>query len=278
MNKSLICLLALTAALLLLSACENRQLPVEETATLPLPLVHPGFSLTSEDLQGLTENLPEEIRGNIMERPEYFLELIKKLLDLPEDLFILVNKENSLKAHNIPEDLFALDDYKLVLTLSRQGHRLRKVLMPSLLAMNEAARQEGLNLMISSAYRSYDYQKSLYERYVEADGQVEADRYSARPGTSQHQLGTAMDFGSIDESFAHSPEGIWLKKNAYTFGFSLSYPEGMEELTGYMWESWHYRYISPAGTEMETEFFEGIQERMLRFLHSRREDFENSRI
>ena len=113
-----------------------------------------------------------------------------------------MNKDTGLGADFEPEDLVELDEYKHILILSRPGHRLRKYLMPALLAMNEAAGQEGLNLMISSAYRSYDYQKGLYERYVAADGQEAADRYSARPGTSQHQLGLVMDFGSIDESFA----------------------------------------------------------------------------
>ena len=276
MNKISICLLPLFFTLLL-SACGNRQPPVVETVPPPLPPVHPGFSLTSEDLQEVITDLPEEIRSNIMERPQYFLELMKKLLDIPEDLLVLVNKENGLGADENPDDLADLDEYSASLTLSRRGHRLRKVLLPALIAMSEAARQEGLDLMISSAYRSYNYQKGLYERYVEQDGQEEADRYSARPGTSQHQLGTAMDFGSIDESFAASPEGIWVKKNARTYGFSLSYPQGKEELTGYMWESWHFRYITPAATEMEAEFFEGIQEYLLRFLHSRRTDFESSR-
>jgi D-alanyl-D-alanine carboxypeptidase len=83
-------------------------------------------------------------------------------------------------------------------------------------------------------------------------------------------LGTAIDFGSIDETFALTSEGVWLKKHAREYGFSLSYPQGMEGTTGYMWECWHYRYITPAGTEMESEFFNGIQEYLLRFFHDKR--------
>ncbi len=177
-----------------------------------------------------------------------------------------------------PEDLRELDDYSRILTLSRQGHKLRGIVLPQLLAMNEAAKQEGLSLLISSTYRSYEYQKMLFNRYVERDGLEEAERYSARPGHSQHQLGTVIDFGSIDETFAETPEGKWLYTNAWKYGFSLTYPKGLEDLTGYMWESWHYRYITPAGTEMEREFFLGIQEYLLRFFHQKKTFLMEKRI
>ena len=265
--------LLLASVLILFPGCRKAEeiTPIADTPEIqPLP-VHPSFSCTESELKKIIADLPSSIQQNILGRPEYFLELAGKLLDLPEEVLILVNKETGLGADFEPEDLVELDDYKQILSLSRPGHKLRKYLMPALLAMNEAAGQEGLNLMISSAYRSYDYQKGLYERYAATDGQEAADRYSARPGTSQHQLGLAMDFGSIDESFAATPEGIWLKKHAGEYGFSLSYPFGKEELTGYMWECWHYRYLTPAGTEMEAEFFEGIQEYMLRFFHNKRD-------
>jgi len=102
---------------------------------------------------------------------------------------------------------------------------------------------------------------------VEKDGQEAADLYSAKPGTSQHQLGTTVDFGSIDDSFAYTEAGKWLFAHADEFGFSLSYPENGLSITGYQYESWHYRYIGRAGTELQQAYFYDSQQRLLEFVH-----------
>ena len=147
---------------------------------------------------------------------------------------------------------------------------LRRVIMPDVLAMNEAAAFEEIDLLFSSAFRSYDYQREVYERNVKQLGKEQADRESAQPGKSQHQLGTTIDFGSITDEYAITAPGIWLKNNAWQFGFSLSYPEGYEWLTGYRYEGWHYRYITRAGTELEGSFFNSVQQYFLTFLHENR--------
>lgn len=109
--------------------------------------------------------------------------------------------------------------------------------------MQAAAADEGLNIYISSGYRSYDYQAGLYQRYVDKDGKAEADRYSARPGHSEHQTGLAFDLNSIEESFADTKEGKWVLRNCYKYGFIIRYPADKEEITGYKWEPWHIRYL-----------------------------------
>lgn len=109
--------------------------------------------------------------------------------------------------------------------------------------MQEAAATEGLNIYISSGFRSYDYQAGLYERYVQRSGKAEADRYSARPGYSEHQSGLAFDLNSIDMTFADTPECEWVNKNCVRYGFIIRYPEDGEEKTGYMYEPWHIRYL-----------------------------------
>ena len=119
---------------------------------------------------------------------------------------------------------------------------------------------------MSSAYRSYDYQAGLYNRHVEQLGKAAADRVSARPGHSQHQLGTTIDFGSIAAGYGETPNGRWLAAHAWRFGFSLSYPAGYEEYTGYDYEPWHFRYLGRVGTRLEREFFAGLQQRFLVFL------------
>ena len=118
--------------------------------------------------------------------------------------------------------------------------------------MKNAAQAEGLNLYVSSGFRSYYTQDSLYQRYCASDGQAAADRYSARPGHSEHQTGLAIDLNTIEYSFADTPEGQWVAANCHKYGFILRYPEGKEAQTGYRYEPWHIRYV---GTEKATAIY-----------------------
>ena len=116
--------------------------------------------------------------------------------------------------------------------------------------MAAAAKNEGFELVAFSGFRSYEYQQSLYDRYVSRDGKDAADRYSARPGYSEHQSGLAFDIGEkgnedlwLTDAFGESAAGKWLVNNAHKYGFILRYPKGKEDITGYMYESWHFRYL-----------------------------------
>ena len=109
--------------------------------------------------------------------------------------------------------------------------------------MRRDALKEGIELKVVSGFRSYDIQNSLYNRYVNRDGKALADTYSARPGHSEHQTGLAADLNSVDDNFGDTKEGKWLSENCYKYGFILRYPKGKEAYTGYMYESWHFRYV-----------------------------------
>lgn len=116
----------------------------------------------------------------------------------------------------------------------------------ALAAFNEmaaAASKEGLKLTICSGFRSYDVQKTLYNNYCNRDGKAAADRFSARPGHSEHQTGLAMDINYAGDSFNNTPEAKWLADNCWKYGFIIRYPEGKESITGYKYESWHVRYL-----------------------------------
>jgi D-alanyl-D-alanine carboxypeptidase len=113
--------------------------------------------------------------------------------------------------------------------------------------LQNAAAQQGLNIWLSSGFRSYDYQAQIYNNYVARDGQAAADTYSARAGYSEHQTGLAIDVNQIDDSFAGTPEAIWLENHCHEYGFILRYPQGKQSITGYQYESWHIRYV---GTDM----------------------------
>ncbi|WP_353807161.1 M15 family metallopeptidase [Agromyces sp. SYSU T00194] len=109
--------------------------------------------------------------------------------------------------------------------------------------MRAEAAASGLDLYISSGFRSYASQKSIYDRYVANEGVAGADRHSARPGHSEHQSGLAFDLNTITEAFGYTAEGEWVAANAHRFGFIVRYPPGKEGVTGYVWEPWHLRYL-----------------------------------
>ncbi len=109
--------------------------------------------------------------------------------------------------------------------------------------MKADAAAEGITLKNVSGYRSYRQQVSTYATFSSRDGKEVADRYSARPGHSEHQTGLAMDINSVKNSFANTAAGKWLAANCTKYGFILRYPEGKEPQTGYMYEPWHIRYL-----------------------------------
>ena len=110
-------------------------------------------------------------------------------------------------------------------------------------AMFAAAEKDGIKLWVESGYRSYELQTTVYTSYVSREGQTAADRYSARPGFSEHQTGLAFDLNSFDYGFADTPEGRWLVEHAWEYGFILRYPSDKEDITGFAYEPWHVRYV-----------------------------------
>ena len=124
--------------------------------------------------------------------------------------------------------------------------------------MFAAAKADGINLSIVSGYRSYSKQSAIYSRKKASEGQAAADRISARPGTSEHQLGLAMDVArkgssQLNTKFGTTAEGKWVSANAHRFGFIIRYLEDYEDVTGYMYEPWHVRYV---GVEHAEKLYE----------------------
>lgn len=125
------------------------------------------------------------------------------------------------------------------------------------LQMFDDAAAEGLSFELVSGFRSYDYQAELYNNYVQRDGKEAADKYSAEPGHSEHQTGLAIDVGSYDSavllqtSFEYTPEFEWLEQHAHEYGFIIRYMKGKEDITGYMYEPWHLRYVGDKATEIK---------------------------
>ncbi len=178
-----------------------------------------------------------------------------------DDLFTIVTQTYGLSREYAPQDLALLTDYLSVDVTLGYPNQLRQVALAPLLQMIADMQAAGLQPFIISGYRSYASQAISWEKW----NREEPDRaaiLSARPGHSEHQLGTTVDFGSpelaevtgIEDIEFHTyfyltREGVWLAENAHRYGFTLSYPRGAQELTGFFYEPWHYRYV---GEEMAT--------------------------
>ncbi|MBR3199587.1 MAG: M15 family metallopeptidase [Bacilli bacterium] len=162
-----------------------------------------------------------------------------KSSNLNDDNLVLVNKFNHLSDNYVPTDLVALSSkYN-----SGANNKMRKEAADKFMEMVDGALLDNIILKNASAYRSYNYQVNLYNSYVQRDGKEKADIYSARPGYSEHQTGLCTDINTINSSFANTKEAKWLSENAYKYGFILRFPKGKEDITGYKYESWHYRYV-----------------------------------
>jgi len=176
-----------------------------------------------------------------------------KVISDPNNYTFTTNKGYTAKVINgityIDGILIANKTYSLP---SNYGSGLTKETQSAFNQMDADATALGLNLYISSGYRSYYDQKYIYNNYVANDGKEKADTYSARAGHSEHQTGLAFDLNSIDDSFTNTPEGKWVHDNCYKYGLILRYPKGKDNITGYMHESWHLRYV---GIDLATKLY-----------------------
>lgn len=161
---------------------------------------------------------------------------------------ILVNKTNPVDKFFIPESLIEYLEYNGEKIAPDHKTLVEKETLFAFFKMQAEAKKAGYAILIDSAYRSYEYQKKILDKVLEEKGE-EAYKTVALPGTSEHQTGLAIDIalsrnGIYCDDFDDSaPEIQWLINNAYRFGFILRYPKGKENVTGYNYEYWHFRYV-----------------------------------
>lgn len=196
-------------------------------------IIGSAFIVTKKDnikAQNNTSNMSKnnyKNDGNLSASKEY----IEGVQPLYIDGIVVVNKK-----YGLPQDY-------------RAPEELEKDAIDAAKRMMKSAEEDGVVIKIRSGYRSYSIQSTLYNNYVRRDGKEAADKYSAVPGYSEHQTGLAFDFTtsdtitSIGDWFTDTIQAKWLYENAYKYGFIIRYPEGKEDITGYQYESWHYRYI-----------------------------------
>ncbi len=170
-------------------------------------------------------------------------------------LLILINKQNPIDKDYKPEDLAPIKYYAS--DRSEAGRYMRQEAAGQFHRLVEAAAEEGHKLVMTTAYRSYGFQQILWNNYVANEGEAAASRFSAKPGQSEHQSGLAVDVSApsvnyaLTRDFGTTAEGIWLARNAHRFGFIIRFPEDKEDITGYLYEPWHIRYVGePVAAEI----------------------------
>ena len=140
------------------------------------------------------------------------------------------------------------------ITLSPEyGSGMTKEMLDNFTEMKNAAEKDGIKLFIMSSFRPYSMQKRLYDDYVTQSGKADADTYSARPGSSEHQIGDTVDLNLVDQSFENTKEGKWLDENAAKHGFIMRYPKGKDKITGYIFEPWHFKFV---GKELAEKIYQ----------------------
>jgi D-alanyl-D-alanine carboxypeptidase len=186
----------------------------------------------------LTENLKKELCP------------ISSLEDDPFTIFPL-SREEGLPVGFVPKDLKFLPS-----TISTNGIIcVSAETYDPLVLMLTDAKNSGVNIIVTSGFRKFEIQEYLVDLYLKIEG-PSALRGVAEAGHSEHQLGTTVDFSSssvggvLSEKFKDTKEGLWLQSNAHKYGFVMSFPSGKEDVTGYKFEPWHYRYV---GTETSQE-------------------------
>lgn len=167
----------------------------------------------------------------------------------PSDLNINLNKYNCVPDDYVPDNLVNVGNYSVTLTEEAAVKYME---------MENAAKDDGYTFEPTTAYRSYAFQNLLYTNYVASDGIEEAETYSARPGHSEHQLGLAID---IKNPSYYNETGVrlndedyaWVLENAHKYGYIVRYPTGKSDITRYIEEPWHLRYL---GIELATSVVE----------------------
>lgn len=178
---------------------------------------------------------------NVCADEDYYDKDTVKKTDISKKELMLVNKFNYLDENYAPDDIV-----KVSMQFAYGDNEIKKEVYEKFRSMYNDAKKEGLYLIITSSYRDYNFQKELWDSYANQKGDEWADSVSARAGYSEHQTGYTLDIVTYNanmSSFEKTDEFKWLQDNAYKYGFILRYPKDKEDITGYSYESWHYRYV-----------------------------------
>lgn len=186
--------------------------------------------------------------------------------------FVILNKHYYSDGNYKGKDLIDVDSSY---NLYGYDFQLSKECYEAFLKMYNDAKDKGYAFKINSAYRSYEKQVTIYQSWVNKDGQALADTYSARAGFSEHQTGYAFDvrdYPFTNDDYSKTKSFTWVSENAYKYGFIIRFPKDKEYITGYQYEPWHYRYVGEEAAKYIYEndiTFEEYYEYFIRFNNPR---------
>lgn len=248
---SLICIFIIVGALIIAASKDSEHAGEDSVMTVnnPFECLYYYENDKLDRYAAYQELHPDMSADDVVWRVNSNLDMPWYEYDVPvsgyDDPYMIVNKYCKVSEDYCPPDLVNVD-----------GYLMREETGRAYLELKKAAATEGLNLRATSAYRSVEYQKGLYERYLSGDSRENVDRYSARAGYSEHHTGLAIDLlGSTDglRNFKNTPEYPWVKENCHKYGFIIRYTADIEDITGYEDEPWHIRYV---GRDISTDMKE----------------------
>jgi D-alanyl-D-alanine carboxypeptidase len=234
-DKSRIFSILLVGALLIIGTIAGFGLTKTEEQLIEQPIINKKQVLDSyDDPNSSQDKVQSESSSKIQDSTKW---PVTYTPEQAASLTVVVNKKHKLPSDYVPA------------LVSVSGGQLRPEAASAVKDMLTVANNNSVPMKIISAYRSYNTQVSTYNKWVEIDGQAQADRSSARAGHSEHQTGLAVDLGMPDGScnleicFGDTAQGKWLAENAPNFGFIIRYENNTESITGYQYEPWHLRYV-----------------------------------
>ncbi len=217
---------------------EGEHTSVESTAADP----NENYYNNNMDTAKEESLLPEDLNSILEDNP------IVPLDTNPSSITVLVNRNHLLQPSFIPDSLVE-PDIEFDFNYKHEKRKMQRVAAEAIEKMFAEARRENYKIYGISGYRSYERQKQIYDNNVRVRGLDATNSVSAKPGSSEHQTGLAMDVSvksigcRLDQAFAMTPEGKWLAHNCHRFGYIVRYPKGKNEETGYTYEPWHIRYV-----------------------------------
>jgi D-alanyl-D-alanine carboxypeptidase len=210
----------------------------------------------------------QSIANQVAPKPVTIFYPPKYSIDEADSIWVVVNKQRQISPLKYTPTNLVSPNFPRPKIQNPFGLQLRQEAAVATVAMAKAMKDGGAGtLILNSGFRTYKNQQGLYNRTRDTRGLAVAEKLSARPGHSEHQLGLAADFSVRGQGcvimvcFGKSEAGMWLAENAHQFGFVLRYPKGYKQITGFQYEPWHFRYVGlELATEMKTKGIKTLEE------------------
>jgi D-alanyl-D-alanine carboxypeptidase len=216
-------------------------------------------------------DLPESIQNianQVQPKPVTIFDPPKYSIDEADSIWVVVNKQRQISPLKYQPASLAFPAFPKPKVQNPFGLQMRYEVAFGTVELATAMAEAGKGtLILNSGFRTYKNQQGLYNRTRDTRGLTVAEKLSARPGHSEHQLGLAADFSVRGQGcvimvcFGKTEAGIWLAENAHEYGFILRYPKGYKPITGFQYEPWHFRYVGiELATEMKTKGIKTLEE------------------